>query len=164
MSASILERLFVLGGTVNIVGVLIVSKCFNNPVLTNANPDVFNNVSLACIVLWGLVYLGAARTLKNGLAPHNSFLYCVLSLEKVWYSLLWVQWIVGLDNGFIAAVNALLEEDFLAGSSNICPLSYCRMLCQFSNLNGRFCPVVVLSPLPSAIPPSRFLSRYIWSQ
>ena len=49
-----IQRGFVLAGAVNVVGMLVVSKLFTNPLLSETDPAVFSWLGQLPIVLWGL--------------------------------------------------------------------------------------------------------------
>ena len=88
----------------NIGGVLLFSRAFNNPVINNADPVVMSNFGLLMIVVWGLAYLGAAA-----ISPNIKWLAGAFALEKLVYVVVWVMW---LANNSLAQLS---EKEFFAG-------------------------------------------------
>ena len=80
---------FVAAGLANILGVLVFSRGFSNPLLNSLFPGLFGNWGLVCIMLWGLAYLSVARSYSK--VPQ---LVAVFALEKAVYVVSWVWWMI----------------------------------------------------------------------
>jgi hypothetical protein len=104
MNKRLLKTGFIAAGLMNIVGVLLFSRAFNNPAINNADPVVMSNFGLLMIVVWGLAYLGAAFISSN-----IKWLAGAFALEKLVYVVVWVMW---LSNNSLAQLYA---KDFFAG-------------------------------------------------
>lgn len=64
----------------NIGGVLLFSRAFNNPVINNADSVAKSNFGLLTIVVWGWAYLGAATISSN-----TKWFAGAFALEKLVY-------------------------------------------------------------------------------
>ncbi|WP_281188820.1 hypothetical protein [Vibrio harveyi] len=95
---------FIVAAMMNIGGVLIFSRGFNNPVISEFDPMVMSNFGLLMIVIWGLAYLGAA-SITSGV----KWLAGAFTIEKLVYVFVWLQWIRGNSLG------AVYEQDLFAG-------------------------------------------------
>ena len=95
---------FIIAGLMN-MSVLIFSKLFNNPVITEVDPDVMSNFGLLMIVIWGLAYISVAKTYH-----HVKWLVLVFAIEKLIYGIIWMRWM--LNN----SVSDVFEKDIMAGS------------------------------------------------
>lgn len=95
---------FIAASMMNIGGVLIFSRVFNNPVINEVDPTVMSNFGLLMIVVWGLAYLGAA-SITSGV----KWLAGVFTIEKLVYVFVWLQWFQGNSLG------AVYEQDLFAG-------------------------------------------------
>ncbi|MFZ3466852.1 hypothetical protein [Vibrio harveyi] len=95
---------FIVAAMMNIGGVLIFSRGFNNPVISEFDPMVMSNFGLLMIVIWGLAYLGAA-SITSGV----KWLAAAFTIEKLVYVFVWLQWIQGNSLG------AVYEQDLFAG-------------------------------------------------
>ena len=95
---------FIAASMMNIGGVLIFSRGFNNPVINEVDPTVMSNFGLLMIVVWGLAYLGAA-SITSGV----KWLAGAFTIEKLVYVFVWLQWFQGNSLG------AVYEKDFFAG-------------------------------------------------
>ncbi|ENQ8701963.1 hypothetical protein ACEQ77_002096 [Vibrio harveyi] len=95
---------FIVAAMMNIGGVLIFSRGFNNPVINEFDPMVMSNFGLLMIVIWGLAYLGAA-SITSGV----KWLAGAFTIEKLVYVFVWLQWIQGNSLG------AVYEQDLFAG-------------------------------------------------
>lgn len=104
MNNVLIKNSFIAAGLMNIGGVLLFSRAFNNPVINNADPVVMSNFGLLMIVVWGLAYLGAAA-----ISPNIKWLAGAFALEKLVYVEIWVMW---LANKRLAQLS---EKDFFAG-------------------------------------------------
>ena len=83
-----LSRGFVAAGLANIVGILVCSMGFTNTLLTSLSPVVFSVFGMLSIILWGLAYLGAARSYR-----HVPYLIVVFAIEKLVYVITWIMWL-----------------------------------------------------------------------
>lgn len=72
----------------NIVGMLVVSKLFTNPLLAENDPAVFSWLGQVAIMLWGFAYLAVARHYR-----HVPFLLLVFFVEKMVYVVAWLTWL-----------------------------------------------------------------------
>jgi hypothetical protein len=79
---------FVAAGFMNIVGVLLFSRGFTNDYLIELSPNEFSRFGLLVIVIWGLAYLGVARSY-----PAVPALVLVFALEKAIYTATWFIWL-----------------------------------------------------------------------
>jgi hypothetical protein len=104
MKKNLIKNGFIAAGLMNIGGVLLFSRAFNNPAINNADPVVMSNFGLLMIVVWGLAYLGAAAISAN-----VKWLAGAFALEKLVYVVVWVMW---LTNNRLAQLYA---KDFFAG-------------------------------------------------
>ena len=69
---------FIAAGLVNIGGVLVFSRIFNNSAINTAGPVVMSNFGLLMIAVWGLAYLGVAA-----IDAHIPWLAGAFALEKL---------------------------------------------------------------------------------
>ena len=83
---------FIAAGLTNILGILLFSRGFQNPLLGQAFPALFGNWGLVCIMLWGLAYLSVASSYRK--VP---LLIAVFALEKAVYVASWLWWLVHND-------------------------------------------------------------------
>lgn len=104
MNRSLIEKLFLLAGLTNILGVLICSKLFTNKVIMETQPDVMGMFGLIAIVLWGLAYIGVHKSYD-----HVRFLIGVFVVEKLVYVVVWVNFV--LSN----SLTDIYHADMLAG-------------------------------------------------
>lgn len=95
---------FIAAGLMNILGVFIFSKIFNNPVIAEYDSQTMSNFGLLMIVVWGFAYLSVA---KNFI--HVKWLIGVFALEKIMYAIGWSSWMI---NNNLAEV---FEKDKMAG-------------------------------------------------
>jgi hypothetical protein len=104
MPHSLIQKLFILAGLSNILGVLICSKLFTNSVMMGAQPDVMSLFGLISIVLWGLAYISVSK-------PYASvrWLIGIFVVEKLAYVIAWLTFISAQSLG------AVYENDFFAG-------------------------------------------------
>ena len=105
MNKKLIQNGFIAAGLVNIGGVLLFSRAFNNPAINNADPVVMSNFGLVMIAVWGLAYLGAAAISSN-----IKWLAGAFALEKLVYVVVWVMW---LSNN---SLGQLYAKDFFAGA------------------------------------------------
>lgn len=104
MRKEVLRYGLIVSGFMNIVGVLVFSRAFTNVAINNADPMVMSNFGLLMIVVWGLVFLGAAF-IDSGL----KWLMAAFAVEKLVYVVVWGQWM--LKN----SLTALYSTDLFAG-------------------------------------------------
>lgn len=95
---------FLLAGMMNIFGVLIFSKMFNNPVISLYDTEAMSNFGLLMIVVWGFVFIAVSKNYDK--VP---WLVGVFVIEKLLYALHWTNWIM---HNYIADVFA---KDKMAG-------------------------------------------------
>ena len=100
----IIKSGFIAAGAVNIVAVLIFSKGFTNSVINDFDPVVMSNFGLLMIMVWGLVFLGAAQ-ITQGL----KWIAGAFVIEKLVYVVSWLLWIKDHSLG------SVYEQDLLAG-------------------------------------------------
>lgn len=94
---------FILAGLANMT-VLVFSKLFTNPVISEFDPVVMSNFGLLMIVVWGLTYISVAKSY-----PHVKWLVGVFAIEKLIYAAVWINWILNHD------LSAVYEKDLMAG-------------------------------------------------
>lgn len=83
-----LIRGFLFAAAYNIVGMLVFSKGFTNPVLEQQDPALFSWMGQVGIVLWGLAYGSVARSYIQ--VP---YLLLVFFCEKMVYVVAWLLWL-----------------------------------------------------------------------
>lgn len=98
---------FLLAGAYNIFGMLIFSKFFTNPLLATVDPDVFSWLGQVAIVLWGFAYLSVAKSYQ-----HVPLLIAVFAVEKLVYSLIWLNWM--FEKG--ATIPAIAADSMLTAT------------------------------------------------
>lgn len=104
MSPQRIKTGFIAAALMNIGGVLLFSKAFNNPTINQFDPVVMSNFGLLMIIVWGLAYLGAAFVTTG-----VKWLAGAFAIEKLVYVLVWVFWI---QDHSLASV---YQQDLLAG-------------------------------------------------
>ena len=104
MSPQRIKTGFIAAALMNIGGVLLFSKAFNNPTINEFDPVVMSNFGLLMIIVWGLAYLGAAFVTTG-----VKWLAGAFAIEKLVYVLVWVFWI---QDHNLASV---YQQDLLAG-------------------------------------------------
>ena len=83
------RKVFGMAGMANIVTILVATRAFTDPLISQVDPAVFSTPSLVLIMVWGLAYLTVA--------PHWWKLppMClVFMLEKLVFVAMWVRWIL----------------------------------------------------------------------
>lgn len=95
---------FILAGIMNIVGVLVSSRCFTNAVIPAVDGVVMSNFGLLMIIIWGLAYISVAKNYDK-----VKWLVGVFVIEKLIYGLIWTKWI--LNNN----LSDVFEKDQSAG-------------------------------------------------
>lgn len=104
MPSKLIEKLFILAGLSNILGVLICSKFFTNHVMMDAQPAVMGLFGLISIVLWGLAYISVHKTYA-----HVPWLIAIFVVEKLAYV---VAWLIFMSQNSLSQV---YESNMLAG-------------------------------------------------
>ena len=104
MSPQRIKTGFIAAALMNIGGVLLFSKAFNNPTINEFDPVVMSNFGLLMIIVWGLAYLGTAFVTTG-----VKWLAGAFAIEKLVYVLVWVFWI---QDHSLASV---YQQDLLAG-------------------------------------------------
>ena len=89
LSDRAITRGFIFAGTVNVLGMLFVSKLFTNSLLNSTDPAVFSWLGQVAIVLWGLAYWAVAQQFR-----HVPYLVIVFFIEKMVYTVIWLLWLV----------------------------------------------------------------------
>lgn len=79
---------FILAGLFNMT-VLVFSRLFTNPVISESDPDVMSNFGLLMIVVWGLAYISVAKNYHS-----VKWLVAVFAVEKLIYGLVWMKWML----------------------------------------------------------------------
>ncbi len=87
MNKTMIRNGLIAAGAMNIVGVFVFSRAFNNVAINEADPVVMSNFGLLMIVVWGLAYIGAASIRSGG-----KWLFGAFALEKFVYVLAWLLW------------------------------------------------------------------------
>lgn len=106
MSDSIIQKGFILAGLVNIVGILTVTQGLQSETLSTADPAVFSNFGVLCIMLWGLAYIAAKPS-----ASFSILLPVVFALEKLLYTVNWILWTAEHRS----EVEDIVQQDVLGG-------------------------------------------------
>lgn len=88
MNRKIVKNGLIAAAIMNIGGVLVFSRAFNNVAINHADPVVMSNFGLLMIVVWGLAYLGAAIINSN-----IRWLVGAFAVEKLIYVAVWVTWL-----------------------------------------------------------------------
>ncbi len=94
---------FVTAGLMN-MAVLVFSRFFTNPVISEFDPVVMSNFGLLMIVVWGLAYISVAKNYHQ-----VKWLVGVFAVEKLIYGFIWIKWM--LNNN----VSDVFEKDIMAG-------------------------------------------------
>ncbi len=95
---------FILSGLMNISGVLIFSRLFNNPVITEFDAQTLSNFGLLMIVVWGFSYIAVSKNFYE-----VKWLVGVFAIEKLIYAAIWTNW--QLNNN----LSDVFEKDIMAG-------------------------------------------------
>jgi hypothetical protein len=101
-----ISNIFLIGGAVNIVGVLVFSKLFTNVLLNQIEPGVFSNEGLVLIMVWGLAYISLANYYHQ--AP---WVAGVFAIEKFVYVGIWVRW----ATKYLDTLGEIFAKDWLTG-------------------------------------------------
>ena len=100
---TVISKGFIAGGLMNL-SVLVFSKFFSNPVITEYDPVVMSNFGLLMIVIWGLAYMSVARKYQ-----YVKWLVGVFVLEKLIYGVIWINWLLNHN------LSEVYKKDTLAG-------------------------------------------------
>ncbi|MFT4855445.1 MAG: hypothetical protein ACI9UV_001811 [Algoriphagus sp.] len=103
MKSKTITKGFVIAGLIN-MSVLVFSRFFTNPVISEFDPDVMSNFGLLMIVIWGLAYISVAKNYYN-----VKWLVAVFVVEKFIYGFVWIRWM--LNN----SVLDVFAKDKMAG-------------------------------------------------
>ena len=82
------RKVFVMAGMANIVTILIATRAFTDPLISQVDPSVFSTPGLVLIMVWGLAYLTIAPIWWK--IPRMCL---VFMLEKLVYVVCWILWI-----------------------------------------------------------------------
>lgn len=88
MKSKTITKGFVIAGLIN-MSVLVFSKFFTNPVISEFDPDVMSNFGILMIVIWGLAYISVAKNYYN-----VKWLVAVFVVEKFIYGFAWIRWML----------------------------------------------------------------------
>ncbi len=100
----IISKGFVLAGLMNILGVLVNSRCFTNHVIPETDPVVMSNFGLLMIIIWGLAYIAIFKNYNK-----VKWLVLVFAVEKFIYGFVWAKWILNND------ISDVFKKDTSAG-------------------------------------------------
>lgn len=100
----LIKKGIILSGLMNIGGVLVLSRFFNNKVINGTDPNVMSNFGLFMIVVWGLAYIAVTSKWE-----HLKWIFGVFIIEKFTYGFVWAKWLM---NNSLAGV---YEQDTMAG-------------------------------------------------
>ena len=100
---AVISKGFIAGGLMN-MSVLVFSKFFSNPVITEYDPVVMSNFGLLMIVIWGLAYISVNRSYQ-----HVKWLVGVFVIEKLIYGVIWINWLLNHN------LSEVYKKDTLAG-------------------------------------------------
>jgi len=89
MNSKLVRNGLIAAALMNIGGVLVFSRAFNNVAINNADPVVMSNFGLLMIIVWGFAYLGAAM-----ISSSIKWLALAFALEKLVYVVVWVTWLI----------------------------------------------------------------------
>jgi hypothetical protein len=88
----------------NISGVLIFSRLFNNPVIAEFDAQTLSNFGLLMIVIWGFAYIAVSKSFYE-----VKWLVGVFTIEKLIYAVIWTNW--QMNNN----LSDVFEKDKMAG-------------------------------------------------
>lgn len=104
VDTTLIKKIMILSGLINIGGVLILSRFFSNEVINETDPVVMSNFGLLMIVVWGLVFIAMAPKWE-----HLKWVIGAFSIEKFIYGFVWIKWI--MNN----SLTHVYEKDIMAG-------------------------------------------------
>ena len=105
MKDSLIKKVFIFSGIVNILGILIFTKFFTSTVISEADPNVMPPFGLYMIMVWGLAFIAMANHYKKA-----KWIIAVFCIEKISYIICWGIWILNND------LTILFEKDPFAGT------------------------------------------------
>lgn len=88
----------------NIFGVLIFSRLFNNPVIVEFDSKTLSNFGLLMIVIWGFAYISVSKSFYE-----VKWLIGIFAIEKLVYAIVWTSW--QMNNNLFD----VFEKDKMAG-------------------------------------------------
>lgn len=88
----------------NIFGVLIFSRLFNNPVILEFDSQTLSNFGLLMIVIWGFAYISVSKSFYE-----VKWLIGIFAIEKLVYAIIWTNW--QMNNN----LSDVFEKDKMAG-------------------------------------------------
>jgi hypothetical protein len=97
---------FLVGAAYNVVGMLVVTRAFSSETFFAVDSQLFSRPGCVLVMIWGLVY--AAQSCYWKRAPAIS---AALALEKLFYVIWWVAWVVAHGAG----LGELWRADPLSG-------------------------------------------------
>jgi hypothetical protein len=100
----LITKVFILSGLMNIFGVLIFSRLFNNPVIVEFDSQTLSNFGLLMIVIWGFAYLSVSKSFYE-----VKWLIGIFAIEKLVYAIIWTSW--QMNNN----LSDVFEKDKMAG-------------------------------------------------
>jgi hypothetical protein len=100
----LITKVFILSGLMNIFGVLIFSRLFNNPVIVEFDSQTLSNFGLLMIVIWGFAYLSVSKSFYE-----VKWLIGIFAIEKLVYAIFWTSW--QMNNN----LSDVFEKDKMAG-------------------------------------------------
>ena len=106
MSEKRISQLYIAGGLVNVLGILLFSKFFSNTYLVLLDVSVFSKQGLLVIMLWGAAYIAIAEKVKE--VPWISLVFAV---EKLFYFVNWSLWM----SLHMQRLSEIYSKDILTG-------------------------------------------------
>ena len=82
------RKVFVMAGMANIMTILVATRAFTYPLISEVDPAVFGTPSLVLIMVWGCAYLAVAPHWRR--LPQMCL---VFMMEKLVYVVMWSRWI-----------------------------------------------------------------------
>ena len=104
INKGIISKGFIIAGLMNIIGVLVNSRCFTNTTIAEFDSEVMSNFGLLMILVWGFAYLSVYKNYDK-----VKWLVAIFAIEKFIYGFVWTKWI--LNN----SVSDVFEKDRSAG-------------------------------------------------
>ena len=94
---------FIIAGLMNL-SVLIFSRFFTNPTITEFDPSVMSNFGLLMICIWGLAYISVAKKFQ-----YVKWLVGIFAIEKLIYGCIWTTWMLN------STISDVYDKDIMAG-------------------------------------------------
>ncbi len=104
MKNELIVKGFIVAGLMNIFGILIFTRLFNNPVIQEFDGQAMSTFGLLMIVIWGLAYISVSKSYYK-----VKWLIGVFVIEKFIYAMHWTNWIINNN------LNDVLSKDKMAG-------------------------------------------------